>query len=547
LGLAGSGSASRQAGRALGIRFTAAAYYFDSDAQRNIGASELENSTTSIRAGFDLFFKVPIVAGQLDSSPTTMEVLAAAGSAIRTSNIPGQSCSSQFTFTPPPPQGSNFDGASINLIPASEGSGYLISFSQPLGSSEGFVAQSPGLTACEPNFPVEFKLPAHPDVKTDWSPHDYPVRPGTEYEHASGAVLRLPSIQSGGIWAFNFENHSGPIEGSVEQETSHSVWIGRVEISEDTGGPPSAVDPFEFAGYQVPPMKDFPPPPDPNAIKKKLEAMNWWEKAVFIWDAAWAKAGADLVNGKYFFNQSVDLPPVEVDEPGIVTVEVCPSGSVGPCTGRQIGSGTAAVRTASASSPASSPLSVAFDPKKIAALRSGSARSVVVVETFKPSGGGKGFQALRPLPLAVAATQQPAAKPTTPPGSISSVTFSGGPSNPTIAIHGHNLGRRPAPSPPGHPSGLNGCPILANDTGYDYGTSLYLANASQAWAIGRYRPQLNETDCLDLIVTRFTPTEVELRIGPFYKRFYPKYELTPGLQVQVVVDGTTFNTTVKYG
>jgi hypothetical protein len=88
---------------------------------------------------------------------------------------------------------------------------------------------------------------------------------------------------------------------------------------------------------------------------------------------------------------------------------------------------------------------------------------------------------------------------------------------------------------------------VAGDTGYDYGTSLYLANSAQIWAAGRYRPQLNETDCLDLIVTKFTPTEVEFHIGPFYKRFYPKYELTPGLQVQLVVNNATYNTNVKYG
>ena len=129
---------------------------------------------------------------------------------------------------------------------------------------------------------------------------------------------------------------------------------------------------------------------------------------------------------------------------------------------------------------------------------------------------------------------------------INSVTFSGSAANPSIAVHGTCLGSRPSRNPAGHPSGLNGCPVVANDNGYDYGTSLYIAVPSQNFSGGRYRPSLNETDCLDLVVTKFTSTEIDFRFGPFYTTYYPKFALTAGLPVTVVVNGATANATVKY-
>jgi len=129
---------------------------------------------------------------------------------------------------------------------------------------------------------------------------------------------------------------------------------------------------------------------------------------------------------------------------------------------------------------------------------------------------------------------------------ITSVEFTGSAASPTVVIHGKNLGTRPAPSPAQHPSGVNGCPALAGDTGYDYGTSLYLAVPSKNWSGSRARPAVSEVDCLDLVVTRFTQNEVDFHFGPFYKSAYPKFALTPGLQVQVAVNGATANAIVKY-
>jgi hypothetical protein len=154
--------------------------------------------------------------------------------------------------------------------------------------------------------------------------------------------------------------------------------------------------------------------------------------------------------------------------------------------------------------------------------------------------------------LGPARVPPPTAGPSgTTPGSggctahITSVAFSGSAADPSVAVHGTCLGERPAPSPSGHPSGLNGCPVVAGDDGYDYGTILYIAAPS--WSGGRYRPNLNETDCIDLVVTKFTPTEVDFHFGPFYTRFYPKFSLDAGAAVTVVVNQASANATVRYG
>jgi len=42
--------------------------------------------------------------------------------------------------------------------------------------------------------------------------------------------------------------------------------------------------------------------------------------------------------------------------------------------------------------------------------------------------------------------------------------------------------------------------VVAGDNGDDYGTSLYLEVPSKNFSGGRYRPSLNETECLDLVV-----------------------------------------------
>jgi hypothetical protein len=130
---------------------------------------------------------------------------------------------------------------------------------------------------------------------------------------------------------------------------------------------------------------------------------------------------------------------------------------------------------------------------------------------------------------------------------INSVQFSGSPDNPTIVVRGTNLGKLPVPSPAGHPAGQNGCPVVAGDNGYDYGTSLYIVGVSKAFAGGRYRPTLNETDCIDLVVTKFTQTEVDFHFGPFYAKYHSQFSLDPGDAVRIVINGASLDVHVKYG
>jgi hypothetical protein len=112
-------------------------------------------------------------------------------------------------------------------------------------------------------------------------------------------------------------------------------------------------------------------------------------------------------------------------------------------------------------------------------------------------------------------------------------------------IHGTGLGSLPKPDPPGHPAGQSGCPVVADDNGYDYGTSLYVAVPAKNWAGGR--SQTGETDCIDLVVTKFTPTEVDFHFGTPYASFYPKLSLNDGDAVEVGVNGATKTVHVKYG
>jgi hypothetical protein len=112
-------------------------------------------------------------------------------------------------------------------------------------------------------------------------------------------------------------------------------------------------------------------------------------------------------------------------------------------------------------------------------------------------------------------------------------------------VRGSGLGAQPAPAPDQHPAGLNGCPAIANNNGYDYGTSLYLAVPSHNWSAGRSTG--NETDCIDLVVTKFTTTEVDFHLGPFYTQSVSKFPLTNGTQLQVTINGAQKTVHVNYG
>ena len=81
----------------------------------------------------------------------------------------------------------------------------------------------------------------------------------------------------------------------------------------------------------------------------------------------------------------------------------------------------------------------------------------------------------------------------------------------------------------------------------DYGTSFYVAGVSKGFAGGRYRPSLGELDCIDIVATKFTSTQVDFHFGPFYAQNYQQFALNPGDVLQFVVNGASRTVHVKYG
>jgi hypothetical protein len=140
----------------------------------------------------------------------------------------------------------------------------------------------------------------------------------------------------------------------------------------------------------------------------------------------------------------------------------------------------------------------------------------------------------------------------TAPARIASVAFSGGSAKPTITIRGQHLGTRPLPNPAynplGHPPLCPPSPTKPPSAyGYDYGMSLFIEDRSQepVWSAGRYRPALNELDCVGVVVVKFTPGLVVLRLGAFYRE--AKLKLAPNDEYTLGVNTARFRGRVRYG
>jgi hypothetical protein len=125
---------------------------------------------------------------------------------------------------------------------------------------------------------------------------------------------------------------------------------------------------------------------------------------------------------------------------------------------------------------------------------------------------------------------------------ITAVTFTGSAARPIVTILGTGFGVRPRPAPsyrPTPPAGTAppyGCSTKGN-VGYDYGTRLWLADlaSGRVWSAGRYRPSLNELDCVGLLIVSYTPTKVVYRLGVDYTVHH--YRLAKGDPYQVGVNG----------
>ena len=130
---------------------------------------------------------------------------------------------------------------------------------------------------------------------------------------------------------------------------------------------------------------------------------------------------------------------------------------------------------------------------------------------------------------------------------ISSVSFTGKPSDPTIVVRGRGLAPLPAKNPSGSPVGHDGCPSVSGNYGSDYGLLFNLNDLSKGWSAGAAFEKLHNTSCIGIIPTKVTLDEVDFRLGSFYSTFYPKFSLSAGDQVQLVLNGAVKNTQVRYG
>jgi hypothetical protein len=110
---------------------------------------------------------------------------------------------------------------------------------------------------------------------------------------------------------------------------------------------------------------------------------------------------------------------------------------------------------------------------------------------------------------------------------ITSVTFTGSPANPTISIAGTDFGSEPAGT-------AAGC----GATGDDFGNLLWLSDVSAGWAAGQ------GGDCIGLIVSSYSATQIVFTLGSYYTA--GDFALKDGDTYQVTVIGKTFSGAVSY-
>jgi hypothetical protein len=142
-----------------------------------------------------------------------------------------------------------------------------------------------------------------------------------------------------------------------------------------------------------------------------------------------------------------------------------------------------------------------------------------------------------------------------PPTVIRSLTVSGTPASPVFTVRGGHLGL-PVRNPRRVPSGQPLCPLkVSGNAGFDYGSRFYLiawdgqpaGHNNQLYAAGRYRPQLNELDCIGLIVHSHSPTQIAFTFGHAYTQYRSQYrQLEDGDVVEVVLNGGSFASVVHF-
>ncbi len=110
---------------------------------------------------------------------------------------------------------------------------------------------------------------------------------------------------------------------------------------------------------------------------------------------------------------------------------------------------------------------------------------------------------------------------------ITSVTFAGPTTNPTVTINGNNFGTEPTGTPAG-----------CGATGDTYGTTgLWFSDETQSWTAGQ------SGDCIGLVVSSYTNTQIVYQFGSFYSGFNP---LTSGDSYKLEVQGIAHTGTATY-
>jgi hypothetical protein len=139
---------------------------------------------------------------------------------------------------------------------------------------------------------------------------------------------------------------------------------------------------------------------------------------------------------------------------------------------------------------------------------------------------------------------------------ITGLTVRGSSSRPVFTVSGHGLAV-PAPNPKISPSNQPLCPLaISGNAGLDYGTAFGLivwdgqvqdANA-QLYAAGRYRPSLNELDCIGIVVLKHTSTRITFTLGHAYTQYYrakPRL-IRAGDVAEVILGRARFATVVRF-
>ena len=139
---------------------------------------------------------------------------------------------------------------------------------------------------------------------------------------------------------------------------------------------------------------------------------------------------------------------------------------------------------------------------------------------------------------------------------ITAVKVSGSPSRPVFTVTGHGLSV-PKPNPTTSPSGQPLCPLkISGNAGFDYGNELFvivwdgqpLSTNAQLYAAGRYRPTLNELDCIGIVVLSHTAERITFTFGHGYQQYYsakPRF-IRNGDVVEVGVGGARYATVVRF-